>query len=83
MQLVQIFGPEAVIQQCSKFDYNLTLPLGSKQGDIRKMLQYKLGDDENLRQAYDLLMQMMQLHPKARISVENAIMHPFFDEIRD
>lgn len=83
MELVQLYGPEAVVEQCEKFDFKLKLPENCKQGDIREMLGKDFREDPAINQAYDLVNRMLQLDPEARISVEDAIMHPFFDPFRE
>jgi len=33
--------------------------------------------------AIDLLDKMLELYPEKRITAENALKHPFFDEVRE
>lgn len=47
------------------------------------MICLKSLNQEESDQSYDLLMKMMCLNAEERISVEDAIWHPFFDDIRE
>ena len=69
MQLAQLFGPKEVEEFITTCDYTLTLPEGVTRGDIRKMIPQSYINHKDIRLAYDLLGKMLQLYPKARISV--------------
>ena len=49
MELAQIFGPEAVVEQAKKFGHTIQYPVGVERADLRKVLNYKLGNDREMQ----------------------------------
>ncbi len=81
MELAVLFG-RRVVDTVRAFGYELTLPKElDKPVDFsfRSISQVDGFDDV----AEDLLKRMLSLNPKDRIRVEDALQHPFFDEVRE
>ncbi len=76
MQLAVLFG-DRVVEQCSEFGYDLVLPaeLDKKVEFSFKAVAKLEGFDEV---AESLLKRLLELNPKRRIKVEDALAHPFF-----
>lgn len=45
--------------------------------------RYQTSDDEDHRQLFDLITRMLDYDPTERISLGEAMRHPFFDKIPD
>ena len=43
--------------------------------------RYMLNDDEENRQLFDLIQKMLDYEPSQRITLKDALTHPFFDEL--
>ncbi|KAL4479207.1 hypothetical protein ABPG72_011419 [Tetrahymena utriculariae] len=81
LELANIFGSDAVIELCRKYEYEVSLPNELPKGPInfKEIIKKEEFDDV----ANDLLTKLIALDQADRISVEDALNHPFFDSIRD
>lgn len=43
--------------------------------------RYMLSDDEEHRQLFDLIQKMLDYEPSQRITLKDALSHPFFDDL--
>ena len=86
VELANFFGNE-VIEQCKNLGYELKLPKDIEKhtfADIANMYLFNLINREGYNDELDnLLYRLLALNPDKRITVEEAMAHPFFDSIRD
>ena len=47
------------------------------------MIEHEFSAGELEEKAIDLLEKMLELYPEKRITADDALRHPFFDEIRE
>lgn len=45
------------------------------------MQRYKQSDDNDHAQLFNLVLRMLEYEPSQRITLREALMHPFFDKI--
>ncbi len=77
VELANFYG-DKVIEQCKNLGYELKLPQGITQVSFREIAQLK-GYNDDLD---NLLYRLLELNPNKRITVEDAMKHPFFDTVR-
>lgn len=77
MELAQIFGGEDVVKICERYNYELKLPLFAAKIPLGKIIKREIYGDECI----DLISQMLVLVPEDRISIEDALAHPYFHDI--
>lgn len=78
VELANFFGCQDVIDQCKNLGYELKLPKDIESFRFRDIANIE-GYDDVLD---DLLYKLLALNPEKRISVEEAMRHPFFDSVR-
>ncbi|XP_020291528.1 probable serine/threonine-protein kinase clkA isoform X1 [Pseudomyrmex gracilis] len=49
--------------------------------NCKPLHRYMLSDDEEHRQLFDLIQRMLDYEPSQRITLKDALMHPFFDAL--
>jgi cell division control protein 7 len=80
MELADIYGTEQVTKLCDKFGYRVQFPkdLPSAPKNLKEFITIQ-GFDDN---ANDLLNKLLCLDYEKRITVEDALNHPFFADLR-
>jgi len=78
--LALVFGTNKVLDVAHQSGYNIYLPEGIQEEQIpwRDIVCHADFDDN----AMDLLDKMVRLNPDERISSREALLHPYFDEVR-
>ena len=69
--LIDLFPFTEPTDNCQRFEY-------FRQFGLRSLIAKAKKDPIVSNRAMDLLQQMLQIDPKARISVEEILKHPFF-----
>lgn len=80
-------GGSDMLEYCEKYGIKLPTSVATKIGPLEKNLWTNLITDENREictpDALDLLTQMLRIDHEKRPSAEEAMKHPFFDQIKD